>query len=245
MIFDAHTHWDFQHKRNEEGIKYVQSLGVGKIIAFGPGFGPNSHDSRQPNADLADFAGNYPGFMYPVATVSPAMGTEAVENLRWSVTEKHMVGLKLAPGPQAFRLAGSDASAVFEEAQSLDIPVFVCASTAPHSTPSSAAMVAGNFPRLKLVLTHAGSANYWADAIRAAKRCDNITLLSCGNPLAGMRKMVKEIGAERVIFGSDFPCAYPYAIKYELDKVNSLDISEAERERILCKNIAELINVEV
>ncbi|MCK4625158.1 MAG: amidohydrolase family protein [Phycisphaerae bacterium] len=245
MIFDAHTHWDFQHERNEEGIRYAKSLGVEKIIAFGPGFGPNSHNSRQPNEDLATFAEKYPGFMYPVATVSPAMGAQAVEDLRWAITEKHMVGLKLAPGAQAFRLAGDDAMAVLEEAQSLGIPVFVCASTSSHSTPSSASLVARNLPRLKLVLTHAGSANYWADAIRAAKRCDNITLLSCGNPLAGMRRMVKELGAERVIFGSDFPCAYPHAINYELAKVNSLDISEAERERILCKNIAELINVEV
>lgn len=155
-----------------------------------------------------------------------------------------MVGLKLAPGPQAFRLTDSGASAVFEEAQSLDIPVFICAPTSTHSTPSSAALVAENFPRLKLVLTHAGSANYWSDAVRAAKRCDNITLLSCGNPLAGMRRMVKELGTERVIFGSDFPCAYPYAINYELAKVDSLDISQAERKRILCENIAELINLE-
>ncbi|MDY7009623.1 MAG: hypothetical protein SVV80_02585 [Planctomycetota bacterium] len=86
MIFDAHTHWDFQHERNKEGIEYVQSLGVEKIIAFGPGFSPYSHNSREPNSNLADFAANYPDFMYPVATVSPAMGDEAVENLRWSIT---------------------------------------------------------------------------------------------------------------------------------------------------------------
>ena len=37
MIFDSHTHWDSRHERNEEGIRHIQSLGVEKIIAFGPG----------------------------------------------------------------------------------------------------------------------------------------------------------------------------------------------------------------
>jgi predicted TIM-barrel fold metal-dependent hydrolase len=244
MIFDAHTHWNLLDKRNEEGIRYARSVGVEKIIAFGPGFSPRSHDTREPNRNLAEFARGYPGFVYPVATVSPAIGREAVDDLRWAIKENNMVGLKLAPSSQSFKITGTQAFAVFEEAQSLDIPVFCYSSTSPYSTPSMAGVVAKNFKNLKFVLSHAGSANYWADAIRVAKRYANIRLLSCGNPLRGMKEMVKEIGAERVLFGSDFPCAYPYSINYELAKVNSLQILEREKERILWKNIAELINLE-
>jgi predicted TIM-barrel fold metal-dependent hydrolase len=169
------------------------------------------------------------------------MGKEAVEHFRWAITEQRMVGLKLAPSSQAFKITGREAFAVFEEAQGLGVPVFLYSSMSPFSTPSMAGLVAENFPDLKLVLSHAGSANYWADAIRLARRYGNVTLLSCGNPLRGMRKMVKEVGAERVLFGSDFPCAYPYSINYELAKVHGLEVSERERERILWKNIMDLI----
>jgi len=49
---------------------------------------------------------------------------------------------------------------------------------------------------------------------------------------------VEEIGADRIIFGSDFPLGHP---KMYLGLVDALDISEKERAQILAQNMLGLL----
>ncbi|NQT67743.1 MAG: amidohydrolase family protein [Actinobacteria bacterium] len=245
MIFDAHTHFDPLDSRNPQGIEYAKSVGVEKIINLGFHYDPRSTHYKEWNNDLYNFGQKYKDLIYPVVNVDPMLGQEAVEIFRWAIKEKQMVGLKLIPDFQSFKIKNKEAFDLFEEAEKLNVPVFICSCLSPvYATPSTVGVVAMNFPNLKIVLSHAGSTNFWSDAIRVAKRFKNITLLSCANPLRGLREMVKEIGADRIMFGTDFPYGYPHVLKYELAKVNLLEISKAEKEKILWRNISRLINLE-
>jgi predicted TIM-barrel fold metal-dependent hydrolase len=51
-------------------------------------------------------------------------------------------------------------------------------------------------------------------------------------------QFVKEIGKERVLFGSDIPFG---TMKRELEKIFSLPIGDNEKEWILSKNLRKLI----
>jgi predicted TIM-barrel fold metal-dependent hydrolase len=74
--------------------------------------------------------------------------------------------------------------------------------------------------------------------IRAAK---NISAEVCGSdPTAGMVEMaVRELGPERVIYGSDFPGR---SFASQLAKVYSADLSEAARRLILGDNLRRLLS---
>jgi len=244
MIIDAHTHFDPLDVRNPLGIEYAKSVGIEKIINLGFHYDPRSSHYKEWNNDLCNFAQKNKGIIYPVASVDPMLGKEAIEIFRWAIKEKQMVGLKLIPEFQSFRITSKESLSLLEEAEKFNIPVFVCSCLSPvYATPSTIGEIALNFPNLKIILSHAGGTNFWSDALKVAKRYSNIWLLSCANPLRGLREMVKEIGADRIMFGTDFPYGYPHVIKYELAKINLLEISDEGKEKILWKNIAKLVNL--
>jgi len=56
-----------------------------------------------------------------------------------------------------------------------------------------------------------------------------------------IRRFVKDIGAERILFGSDIPFG---TMKSELNKVLSLPIADEEKELILSKNLKRLIGLD-
>ena len=47
-------------------------------------------------------------------------------------------------------------------------------------------------------------------------------------------------GPDKLLFGSDMPWHRP---EWELRLINTLDISEADREKILCRNAQKLLNL--
>ena len=59
-------------------------------------------------------------------------------------------------------------------------------------------------------------------------------------PIEIFEKMIKEHGADRILFGSDLPWTNP---KVGLERVNLLNISNAEKEMILGKNAEMLLSI--
>jgi len=64
------------------------------------------------------------------------------------------------------------------------------------------------FPDLTFVLCHIGLADK-EDTIALARQCDNIILETSGQPVQGIREAAAAIGADRIIFGSDWPLYHP------------------------------------
>lgn len=53
-------------------------------------------------------------------------------------------------------------------------------------------------------------------------------------------QMVKEHGTDKVLFGTDLPWSTP---DFELELIDELDLTFAEREQILYKNALQLLNI--
>jgi predicted TIM-barrel fold metal-dependent hydrolase len=108
-----------------------------------------------------------------------------------------------------------------------------------ESTPSELAEVAGRFPQQKFICAHAGGE--WQQGIRAVRDSPNILVETSGfDATAGFIEMaVRELGAERVVFGSHLPSR---SLGTELGKVIGAGISEKDKRLILGENFRNLLN---
>ena len=106
------------------------------------------------------------------------------------------------------------------------------------STPSELAEVAAKFPEQKFICAHAGGE--WQRGIRAVQNSPNIVVETSGfDASAGFIEMaVRELGAERIVFGSHLPSR---SLGTELSKVIAANISEADKRLILGENFRKLI----
>jgi predicted TIM-barrel fold metal-dependent hydrolase len=94
----------------------------------------------------------------------------------------------------------------------------------PWALPSLCIPQARRHPQLSIVLAHAGYGVYTPEAYVAATECQNIFLEPSWCTVHDLHWLVREIGAGRVLFGSDLPDNVPV----ELAKYHAAHLSEAE-----------------
>ncbi len=106
------------------------------------------------------------------------------------------------------------------------------------STPTELVEVAAKFPEQKFVCAHAGGE--WEQGIRAVRDSENILVETSGfDPTAGFIELaVRELGAERIIFGSHLPSR---SLGTEVSKVIGADISDEDRRLIFGENYRQLL----
>jgi len=106
------------------------------------------------------------------------------------------------------------------------------------STPDELAQLAARFPEIEFVCAHAGGE--WEKGVRAIRGHANILAETSGfDPTAGFVEMtVRELGAERVIFGSHAPSR---SLGTELSKVLAAQISDEDKRLIMGANFRRLL----
>jgi hypothetical protein len=107
-----------------------------------------------------------------------------------------------------------------------------------ESTPMELAELARRHPEAVLICAHTGAD--WEVGIRALRGCKNVSVDLCGfDPTAGVTEMaVRELGAERVLYGSD---AGSRSFASQLGKVLGADIPASARKLILGENFKRLL----
>ena len=112
-----------------------------------------------------------------------------------------------------------------------------------YGTPERFASLAASFPDLKLVLAHLGGLRMW-DAVRrhllpaGGNVFFDTAYVSFYMEQKEMRELIGDMGAERVIFGSDYPWEMPGRAA---EIIRDLGLSQAEEDAIFFKNAAELL----
>lgn len=111
--------------------------------------------------------------------------------------------------------------------------------------PSLFAKIAEDYPDAILLLGHSGGEyDGILDAIEVAKAYPNIYLDTASSRLYPevIEMIVDEVGAERVLYGSDVPFLSPAP---QVGKIVYADIGESEKEMILGLNATKLFGIEV
>jgi predicted TIM-barrel fold metal-dependent hydrolase len=92
-----------------------------------------------------------------------------------------------------------------------------------------------------IIMGHMGGFFNADDVVDVAARHENIVLESSAFPYPRyIQDAVDRLGAERVIYGSDQPAANPHV---ELEKIRVLDLTDEQRELILHRNIARMLDL--
>jgi predicted TIM-barrel fold metal-dependent hydrolase len=99
--------------------------------------------------------------------------------------------------------------------------------------------LARRHPSASIICGHTGAD--WEIGIRAVRDCKNVCVdLAGSDPTAGLTEMaVRELGAERVIYGSD---AGGRSFASQLGKVFGAEIPESAKRMILGENLKRLLS---
>jgi predicted TIM-barrel fold metal-dependent hydrolase len=211
-------------------------------IAFGLPFGDDLSE-RWLQAIAEAGAG---GRLLPGASVHPR-DPEAVDKLRRYAAQGARA-VKLHPAAQRFFPDAPEAMPIYEECARLGLPVVFHGGRAgiePAYTHQFTLMrhyegALRRFPELPFVIGHAGARDV-ADAIPLAQRHANAWLGIHGQGVTVLRELIERVGADRLLFGSDWPF---YHLAATLAKV--LIVTEGhpdERTAILRGNAERLLGV--
>ncbi|HSE65058.1 MAG TPA: amidohydrolase family protein [Thermoanaerobaculia bacterium] len=163
--------------------------------------------------------------------------------------------LKVHPPHQLFPandyLSGNDALAgIYRTAEEHGRPVMIHTGTSVFpgarnrfADPMAVDDVAVDFPRLPIVLAHAGRPLYMTTAVFLARRHPNVRLDLSGIPprkLLEYLPRLEEI-SDRCLWGTDFPSPGIASMRRNVDDFLTLPISESAKKRILYDNAVALL----
>ncbi len=188
------------------------------------------------NETLKRAMDEYPGKILGCCVVRPSDGDAAVEEFEKTVKEWGFSGLKYSAG-----LEGTAAD-LAKAADEMGIPVTIHTNGTPE-TYENIARLAQRHPNLVMVLEHMGYRFHMDLAIDLARRFRSIylapTVTAAAEPMT-VKKAVQEIGAERMVFGSNAPWATPI---FGVEAIRRLGFSEAEESLIFRENFQRIYNL--
>jgi predicted TIM-barrel fold metal-dependent hydrolase len=154
------------------------------------------------------------------------------DEIRRCAEELGLRGIKLQPQYQALNPVSGRSDFFFETALKWKLPVIAHTGTgAPFALPSLFIMPARKFPKLPIVLGHAGGSVYVLESIVAASVCPNIYIeLSSLMPHQVIEVML-HVPSERLMIGSDLP----ESVAAETDKILNLEIDDEMKADLLWK----------
>ena len=162
--------------------------------------------------------------------------------------------VKVHPPHQLFPandyVAGNDAlAAIYKTAEEHGRPVMIHTGTSVFpgarnrfADPMAVDDVAVDFPRLPIVLAHAGRPLFMTTAVFLARRHPNVHLDLSGIPprkLLEYLPRLEEI-SDRCLWGTDFPSPGVASMRQNVDDFLALPLTEAAKKRILWDNAGAL-----
>ena len=246
MIIDSHMHIGASHVTDSEytedqWLEIMDRLGLDAVICL-----PLAEAKPSPKAmhdRVHKFAQDNPGKVFGIAEVNPRWEEkEYKDEVNRCINDLGFVGLKIHPLLHGVNPAAKFSRKTFEIANDLNIPVIVhTGSGVPFALPSAIIPRAKEFPKLKIILAHSGMSFYNAEAVQVAGMFDNVYLESSWNPVHKIRGMIKAVGVDRVMMGSD----HPTNIRIELEKSKDLNLEPSELERYLSGTAREVFQLNI
>ena len=248
MIVDAHVHygvpWEERYGSDPgEFLRIMDANGVDTALLMGHRALRCDSDIRSCNDTIRETCDNSGGRLFPLALIHPDYGDEAFRELDRCISDLDMRGLKLHPWRQGFSTSSPGMADLAGRCGELKIPVIFHDGTPCYSMPCQIGGLALRFPRTDFVLGHGGLLDLWRSAVSFARRCPNLYVTLCGPPLAGLREIVNSVDTNRILWGTDYGTGFRDPIRYRKELVDSLDIPDDVREKIMGGNAVRLFGL--
>lgn len=203
---------------------------------------------------VAAFARGHEDRLVAVGSVHPRHTRDASGDTA-RLFEKGIRIVKIHPPHQLFaanaHIHGDDAlAAIYRTAEEHGRPVMIHTGTSifpgarnRFANPMDADDVAVDFPKLTILLAHAGRPLFMETAIFLARRHGNVHLELSGIPPKKLLEYLPRLEemAAKCVWGTDFPSPGVPSMKKNVEDFVALPLSEASKKRILWENGAALI----
>lgn len=262
MIIDCHAHvWpdhiaDAMQAQSPAGMKLqydgkvsgllrtMDEAGIDKALTLGVALKASTV------ARTNEFIGSVPRDRFvPFGTVHPDLSVE--ENLR-HLAENGIGGVKLHPLFQSLALDDPRVHDILAALAENDIVVVTHVGaggdeeTSRRAAPALLRKLADSLPRLKLIACHYGGYHRLDEAEEHVVGSQVVIETSWPPTMALLQPervlaLIRRHGADRVVFGSDWPMANPGA---EIEAIRALGLSGDEEEAILGGNLARILGID-
>lgn len=243
MVIDFHTHVDEAEAFGwidppEKIVGLLDEAGIDQAVIMTytdlPGLNPDALDY------IVGAASAFPERLIPFIRVNPNYPDEVPELIERAFA-RGIRGVKLHPTTTLAHPTGEPTLSVLRQAAQAGFPVLFHCGDDPYTTPQTLGLAAEFVPECAIVFGHMGGYFHVIDAIDAAARYPNVYLETSAMPYPDLiRRAVEEIGADRVIFGSDGPGCNP---RLELLKITSLGLAPEQEHAILVGNAQRLLGL--
>ena len=248
-IWDLHCHLSgvaglTPEERLGNLLRYADCVGIERLcIYMGLKWAqdPSPDDLVQQNDEVLRALAKYPDRAFGFVYLSAKHVEHSLSELERCVAKGPMVGVKLWV---AKRCDDPQIDPIIQRAAELKAVIFqhtwfkTNGNYAGESTPDDFAAMARRFPKVPMICGHTGG--NWELGIRAVEPLKNVWIdLAGSDPTAGMTEMaVRELGADRIIYGSD---GGGRSFASQLAKVHGAEISDADKQKIFCDNLRGLM----
>lgn len=237
---DAHTHigkfggWAGFSFSKEELISQMEAFEIEKSFLCPSNF--------QNNDDVVDAFQSYPDKIVPFVWVNPALDN-VEKKLDKYINYEGFKGIKMQPLSDSYVADDKVVYPVMDFAREYDVPVFIHCGHPPYSLPWSIALLAEQYPDVRVTMIHMGHGHgvYIDASLKMARRYKNLYLEMSGMPMGSKIKEAYEtVGSDRIMFGIDSPFHHP---SVEIQKVLSCGLDEKAQEDVFYNNAKKLLRL--
>lgn len=240
MIIDCHNHigepWGTRDKQTpDELLRKMDRAGIDMACVFG--FRYENYDNKYTYEAVKAHSDRFIGF----ACAAPWVRPNIKETLRFELDKFGFKGIKIHANAHSFKMTATTTLApIFTIAQEYNIPIIAYSGDELVAVPHTFIPIAKMFPEVKIIMAHSGFMQNTPEAISVAKECPNIFLCHESGISGGLMQSVQELGAERVVMGTDTPY---WDFEVQLKKIEVTVPREEDRKKICGENIAAILNL--
>jgi predicted TIM-barrel fold metal-dependent hydrolase len=205
------------------------------------------------NRYAADFARACGGRVIPVGSVHPTQTADPERAVR-DLVAMGFRGIKIHPChqlcyPNAYRNGNRTLETIYRRAEEAGLLLIVHTGTSVfpgarnvYADPIYCDDVAVDFPRLKIVLAHAGRPLWMETAVFLARRFPNVHLDISSIPPKRLLEYFPRLEelSEKVLWGSDWPAPGVPGMRENADRFLEVPLTDPARRKILSENARRL-----
>ena len=193
---------------------------------------------RDGNTEIEQLVSSHSDRFVGFCTVNPWMRSAAIDEVH-RASDRAAAGVVLHPLIHGFEANDPLAFPVIEAAIVRKLIVYVTAGTPIVAMPYKVADLAMRYPECPFVLGHAGW-DFHFDVLYCLQACSNLWAETSKNELCNLEAIVRAVGTDRLLFGSDYPFS---SYESEIAKIRLLpDLTERDVQQILCGNAMRLLD---